>query len=159
MDDSTTILDPDGKYQAEDLRRCDRLALAVLDLLPEAVVERTRDVYQINHDGDEGIVVVITPEAMELRLPTVDWTHGAYGPVLSSRLWKRYEINTLTDNKYGEFQVSVLMDLLKQAQAERRKEFSICHFCGRNVPREHSLSHEGKVACHGCATEHLDIVF
>ena len=49
--------------------------------------------FEIEHDyeGEEGIVLLITPEAIELRLPTVEWTEGTHGPAPTSRLWRRID--------------------------------------------------------------------
>ena len=63
------------------------LAERVLVVLPGAMLERTRDAIQFDWGGEQGIVLLVGPEALELRLPTVEWTKGAYGPARSSRLW------------------------------------------------------------------------
>jgi hypothetical protein len=72
----------------------------VLAQLPKSTIERTRDCIQIDCGGKEGIVILVTPEAIELRLPTIEWTRGAYGPAASSRLWKRVEISKITDSNW-----------------------------------------------------------
>jgi hypothetical protein len=55
-------------------------AMAVARAFPLAVTSRTRDVIQMDIDGDRGCSVILTAEAAEIRLPTVAWTCGAYGP-------------------------------------------------------------------------------
>jgi hypothetical protein len=150
-------LDPESRYSSEDLRRVEVAALDVLELLPDATIERTRDVIVLSDGGDEGIVVLVTPEAIEVRLPTVEWTGGAYGPVPSSVLWRRVDREQLGSAE--------LAALIESARVARRAEFVPCSFCHVPTPREHrvgELVDEGGArinACHGCASTHLGIVF
>jgi hypothetical protein len=67
-------IDPEEAYPAQGLRRVDRVARLARTILPGARVERTRDVYQLIDEGQGGLVAVVTPEAVEIRLPTVEWT-------------------------------------------------------------------------------------
>jgi hypothetical protein len=82
-------IDPRIEFPSEGLRQVERLALRVLKYLPLAEVTRTRDVIQLDDGGEEGIIVLVTAEKVELRLPTVEWTQGAYGPAYASCFWKR----------------------------------------------------------------------
>jgi hypothetical protein len=50
-------IDPEGRYPACGLRRVDRIAHRVRSILPDARVERTRDVYQFIVDAQDGLVV------------------------------------------------------------------------------------------------------
>lgn len=125
-------------------------AKRILDLLPGARMTRTRDVIQVDWRDDEGIVAVVTPEAIELRLPTVEWTHGTHGPSPSSRLWKRVMHSRLTEDG--------LRDLLEQAQLARHGEYATCRICGRRFPPEHTVEGED-VVCHGCAERDVGVVF
>lgn len=86
MNERRTAIDPDGKYDFGDLRHFEKFALRVFDLLPGAEVERTRDVIQIGHGGDEGIIILVTPEVLELRLPTLEWPHP-HSPGPSASRW------------------------------------------------------------------------
>lgn len=43
------LVDPEGSYRADGLRAVEEHALRVIELLPGAEVERTRDVVQIEH--------------------------------------------------------------------------------------------------------------
>lgn len=147
MSDRTQI-DPGNRYPADGLLRVERLALRVLDHLPGAELERTRDVIQIDWGGEKGIVVVATPEAIELRLPTVEWTQGAYGPAASSRLWQRVRTDEM-DNRS-------VQDLIDAALAARREAFHECRFCGRRFPPEHRFSED---VCHSCASKHFGVVY
>jgi hypothetical protein len=76
-----SLVDPDHRYPATDLTEVERRARQVLDALEGATFERTRDVFQIEYRGERGIVAVVTREALELRLPTIEWTGGSHGPV------------------------------------------------------------------------------
>lgn len=139
-------LDPEERYPSEGLRCVEKNAERVLFLLSESTVERTRDCIQIDCGGEEGIVILVTPEVIELRLPTVEWTMGPYGPTASSRFWKRVEISKITDIE--------LETLLKEAQKKRQSEFRNCRYCERRLPPEHM---HGDV-CHGCAEIYLGVV-
>ncbi len=146
------LIDPRGEYPAEGLRRCEEIAAQVLQFLPGASVSRTRDVIQLEHggDGEDGIVVVVTAEALELRLPSVEWTCGSHGPASSSRLWKRVKC---TDSLLHSRKR--LGGHLERARAARAAEFSTCAFCGRRFSRDHMTGN----ACHGCGSQHLGIVY
>jgi hypothetical protein len=50
----------------------DKKAERVLSLLSESIIERTRNCIQINFGGQDGIVILVTPEAIEFRLSTVE---------------------------------------------------------------------------------------
>lgn len=90
--------------------------------------------------------VVLTPEALEVRLPTVAWTQGAYGPAASSTLWQRVLWESIsTADVYA---------LCTDALRVREKQFVPCRFCGREFPPEHR--HDD--VCHGCAERELGIV-
>lgn len=125
-------------------------AAFVGDLLPGATREQTRDVVQFTESGESetGIVVLVTAEALELRLPTVEWTCGAYGPVETSRLWKRV--------KWSSLKNSQLSELIEVARQARKREFLLCKFCGKRVPPGHRHSRN---VCHGCAARHLGVVY
>jgi hypothetical protein len=142
-------IDPDARYGGEGLTRVESNALGLMRVLQVSRTERTRDAFEL-HLGDQearGVVLIVTAEALELRLPTVEWTRGAYGPASTSRLWKRV---TWRDDLTPE-RVRQLVDA---AIAKRRAEFKPCRYCGREVPPEHRL---GKV-CHGCAERHEGVV-
>lgn len=141
-------IDPTNRYPAGGLLRVEALALMVLEYLPDAQLTRTRDAIQIEHGGEQGIVVLVTAEAVELRLPTVEWTCGAYGPAPSSRLWKRVRAEALFDGKLE------LGSLLTRARDARAREFRSCKYCRESVAIEHR---HGNV-CHGCAERYEGIV-
>ncbi|MGB5816377.1 MAG: hypothetical protein WBI27_14375 [Thermoanaerobaculia bacterium] len=104
---------------------------------------------QINWRGERGLVFLVTAEAIEIRLPTIEWTRGAYGPAASSTLWKRA---TWEDLQSGRG----LHGLIDEARAARESEFKRCRFCGEEVPSERRIDEE---VCHGCAERHLGVTF
>jgi hypothetical protein len=147
MDQDRAIIDPHGKYGSEGLTRVEANARGLMQLLAVTRMERTRDVFDLHVGGDEdGAVVIVTAEAVELRLPTVEWTCGAYGPALTSRFWKRV--------KWSDAAPEQISEMTQKALAKRRAEFKPCRFCGREFPPEHR---HGNV-CHGCAEKHLHVV-
>jgi hypothetical protein len=119
-----------------------------LSLLPTGGLTRTRDAIQIDWGGERGIVVLCTPEAMELRLPTVEWTCGPYGPAPSSRLWRRIQ--------YEKLDRDGLKSLFEKAWEARKREFKRCKYCGEEYPPEHGFENN---VCHGCASEHEGVRF
>jgi hypothetical protein len=139
-------VDPERRYPADGLRSVEALALRVLARLPSGEVARTREVIQIDDGGDEGICLVITAEHLELRLPSIEWTCGAYGPARTSVLWKRAKWDGLSDETLDE--------LLTAARRARHAQFRKCRFCGERFPPERR---HGNV-CHGCAEKHLGVI-
>lgn len=140
------MVDPEGRYPASGLRRVEEVALHILSLYG-GEFSRTRDVIQIDIDGDTGIVVLITPEIVELRLPTVEWTGGAYDPAVSSRRYKRLSLGSALVDK------EVLETAITEALQKREREFIPCRFCGKPTPPE---QRHGKT-CHPCGEKHLGV--
>jgi hypothetical protein len=146
--DGRRSIDPDGRYPAEGLRAVETNAERVLRLVPGATVTRTRDAIQIGSGGERGITVLVTAEAFELRLPSVEWTKGAYGPAECSSLWRRVKADGLSDEK--------LATLLKEARQARLDQFKKCKHCGEEFPPERRHSRN---VCHGCASQHEGVVY
>ncbi|HEY3319329.1 MAG TPA: hypothetical protein VGP72_02490 [Planctomycetota bacterium] len=146
-DEKRKRIDPERRYPSDGFTTAEEHALIVLDSLPHAEIERTRDVFQFTEGGDAGIVVVVTAEAVELRLPTVEWTCGSYGPAQASRLWKRVKWNEDTGTR--------LPELIEAARKARQREYRTCKFCGERVAPENRHSRD---VCHGCAEERLGVV-
>jgi hypothetical protein len=132
-------VDPEHRYPADGLRTVEVLALRVLERCSSGEVSRTRDVIQIDDGGEEDVCLLITAEHLELRLPSIEWTCGAYGPARTSVLWKRVKWEGLSDER--------LDDLLRTARRARGAQFRKCRFCGGRFPPE---QRHGNV-CHGCA--------
>lgn len=129
--------------------RLDSLAERVLALLPDARVSKTPHVIAIETGGEEGIVVLVTADGLEVRLPTVEWP-GPHTPVPSSCFWKRIHVEHETDD--------AIMALLAGGRAARLAEFALCDHCGQPTPPEHAHEINGRWVCHGCAEEHEGIV-
>lgn len=126
----------------------ERNAARVLDHAPGADFSRTRDVIQLDVHGEDGIVLLVTAEALELRLPTIEWTHGAYGPESSTRLWKRLAWKKLDDDALAE-----LIDVALQA---RQAELRPCQHCGDSFPPDRRFDDD---TCHGCASKDLGVLY
>lgn len=141
-------LDPEGRYLGDGLRQMDEHAERLLAPLPAASVDRTRDAIQITVDDDleDGVVLILTPEALELRLPSMDWVQPHWA-VPTSRLWKRLKWERISEDG--------LRELVEQAREKRRAEHRECRFCHGRFPPEQR--HDRDV-CHGCAERHLLIV-
>jgi len=87
--------------------------------------------------SERRVTLLVTAEALALRLPTIEWTGGPHSPAESTRLWKR-----------------VLWRLIDAAFEKRRRELVRCRFCQEPTPPEHR---HGRV-CHGCAEGRVGMV-
>lgn len=129
----------------------ERLAEAVTERWPATGVGRFRDAIELHIPSlvpdDDPVVVILTPELLEVRLPITEWTGGAYGPVSSSRRWRRRALNR------GENPPDVI-ELVTQALAARCRQFRTCRFCRRKFTADHMTMG----ACHGCAERDLGVV-
>jgi hypothetical protein len=152
MREKRRVIDPDNRYPVFDgFRDAEHHAREVLGLLPDATFERTRDVFQIESrpDAEDGLVLLVTAEAIEIRLPITEWVCGSHGPAPSSRLWRRVPWDKARARKTG------VAGLIESARCARRREFFTCPYCKCRVSRRNSAAG----ACHGCASEHLGVVF
>ena len=136
----------------QEQRFFERVAIEILEQVCLARVKRLQDVIRIECDphSDDGLILLLTPEAIELRYSVTDWP-GPGVPVASSKLWRRMLLE--------EFDVALLDDWLKQTVADRRATFRRCADCGREFAPEHSLELDGSAYCHGCAENNHGIVF
>jgi hypothetical protein len=121
----------------------------ILRAWPGATIShRSVDAVRVTREvGDRGIVVLATPEAFEIRLPTVDLTGGAHSPVPSTRLWRRIRADRIDD--------PALIVVLRHAHATRGREFRPCRLCHRDMPVEHRAGS----TCHACASQHRGTVY
>jgi len=141
-----------------EARPFERLAYAVAMALPELRVTRTTEAIQLSGNSETGATLLFTPEALEVRLPTVDWVHGAYGARASTRLLRRYLLRQLLRQDPEDPMGSALLriqSLFRDACATRRKEFRKCRYCGESYPPEFRHARD---VCHGCAEIHLGVV-
>jgi hypothetical protein len=134
-------------FNEHHLRSFEMLAKKLLQMFPDAIPARTRDCIQIDYLGERGVVILLTPEAVEVRLPTTDWTQGSHGPVASSSLKTRHSVH---DDDESDIVASIY-----EAVSERQAQFKVCPYCHKEFPPEHMAAG----ACHGCADKHLGIVF
>jgi hypothetical protein len=144
---------PDRSERSNEDPTSRRLGNRVLALLPGATMRPTGSDLQIEHDydGETRVVVVITPTALELRLPTVIW-EGPQSPVPSTRLWRRIGEPDLTG--LNDTRLQLLLEAAKEARAA---EWATCRYRQARVPVEHRL--DGRDLCHGCASGHEGVCF
>lgn len=67
-------VEPGNRYPITKLRQFEMYALKIVEQLPGARAERAPDVIQISlgdFSDEKGLVLILTPEAIELRLPTI----------------------------------------------------------------------------------------
>ena len=161
-----TIIDPEGRYRTGATRDFERLALTVSRWRSPFVVDRVRDAIEVRFptgiEDEADLVVLLTPEAIELRLPTIDWTQGAYGPAASSELWKRVVWSeeaggdlralSLVENGAAEAKIHEYLEALASAF---KGQVQTCVHCEETfLPARMTDS-----ACHGCAEKIEGVVF
>ncbi len=118
----------------------------VVALLPEGEIRwNDQGELEVVSGGNQGIVVRLVADGVEVRLPTVVW-HGAHTPIATTRYWRRISWADATDDR--------LIALFDKGKKARRSEFRPCRFCRERVPLEHR---HGDV-CHGCAERHLGVI-
>jgi hypothetical protein len=137
---------------APPLRRHEQLAETIREHLTLSGEARTQDAIELRYGDERGVALLLTPEAIELRLPTVEWTGGAYAPANSTRLWKRVKLESVMTESYSW---RALAPLVEKALAARKKEFRLCRYCKADTPVEHRTGR----ACHSCASKHEGIVY
>ena len=152
MLDDRTLIDPDGRYPSECLTSIEERAREVMAWRSPCRLERTQNVIEIQFpdpgDSDAVLVALVTNDALELRLSTIEWTCGSHGPALASDLWKRLTW-TEVDEVGG---VAVPLTALAEAHRERLER---CDYCEQLfLPARMSDS-----ACHGCAEKHDGVLF
>lgn len=141
-------IDPEHRYPMDGLLDFEETAQQILQLLPGAVVSRTRDVIQLDYkqaQDPDGLSVLVTPEVVELRLPTIKWV-GPHSPAPSSRFKERVQWQ-----EEGHDWAA----LIQSAQETQRETFEVCQYCGQQNPRGWMHS---KTVCQSCAERELGIV-
>jgi hypothetical protein len=130
------------------LRHFERVAQQVLTLVSRASYARTRDVVEITYaEGGETFIVLLTPEAIEFRMPTIEWS-GPATQVSSSTPWKRVVLA-----KLDEADLPALIAGVREAYA---KTIRTCHYCKEKFPPGHMLNDN---TCHGCASKYEGVVY
>ena len=92
-------------------------------------------------------MILFTPEGAELRLPSIEWTMGSYGPARSSNLWRR-----LPAREVAEAGVADSLNRLRNALRRRLRR---CKYCDEKV-MPYRMTGD---ACHGCASEFERVVY
>jgi hypothetical protein len=155
------LLDPQGRYPSEGLTRVEQRCLAVLDAvgdtgLHEHALTRTRDVFQLDvpvdgHDDLDFLSLVVTEEALEVRLPAIEWTTGYAGPTVVTHLWRR--------ERFSRLRGPALARLLRQAVEALRAGFVRCPRCQARCGPGQTTEMDGEAVCHGCASRFYGVVY
>lgn len=141
--------DPEGRYPGWELLPFERLAEELIRTLkPAPRVTRTREAIQLDWKGSEGVVVLLTPEGVQVRIPCVHWL-GPHSPRSSSRPDASVGITT------GPEGLLEALDLIHAGVRKRRRQYRTCRFCGERFPPEHRFE---KDVCDGCAERHLGVI-
>ena len=145
----------DGRAPGADLRGLDA-ERALLTLLPS--LARTRDLVQFDYpyaaDGDDldFISFVVSPEHLELRLPSIEWTTGYAGPAIATHFWRR-----LPFKRSGP---RALANFIAAGIAAQRARFIVCAHCGERTGPGHQTTLPGQAAmCQGCASSRFGVVY
>ncbi|MCO4764230.1 MAG: hypothetical protein KC502_22145 [Myxococcales bacterium] len=144
-------IDPEGLYQSEGLREFEIIAVFALEWRNPNVLARTRDAIEIRFpdvvDADRELLVLITPNDMELRLPDMAWTTGYGGPTPTSELWKRTPVSALTKSDVHGW--------LRKLDTSMKRRLRRCKYCEKRfiAARMHGR------ACHGCSSKHEGVVY
>lgn len=106
---------------------------------------RGSDVVGVDYgtDGEDptaGVRFVVTPEAVELRLPKVTWEGES--PVVGSFLWQRLE--------WKHLEREGLAELVRQALGSGRSAKKVCTVCGARVALGRYWLKGSRVVCFGC---------
>jgi hypothetical protein len=148
--------DADRRHSACGLRAVDRMAMRIGQLLPESVIERTRDIYQFTVRDPGGLVVVVTPEAVEFRLPTVDWTSECSTPLPVSRPFKR--LRTAGKPEPVDAKLDGKLDrLIQETRHSVSRNFVSTPAAKKHTPPEHGVTLDGEWTCHGCAGHNAEV--
>jgi hypothetical protein len=107
-------------------------------LMNDALQERTRDVVQLTEPDERGLTVLVTREAVEIRLATIDWI--SHARTASSLFWKRIPWRRLE----GEG----LAAALSAAREARARQFKPCRRCKVLTPPERKIDAR---LCHSCS--------
>jgi len=132
----------------------ERNALLLMEVLKSTSFQRTRDVIQVDYKVNEDVelTVLVTREAYDFRLLTIEWTQGSYAPVKTSKIWKTLEVEALGEKEIKD-KISKLID---EALKVMNGDLVTCKYCKEKFHPSHTI--DGGV-CHSCAVKHLNVVF
>lgn len=154
-DPSRRRTDPENRFPGWSLLPFEELAERIIENLgpplgPLPRITRTRDAIQLEWRGSEGVVILLTPEILQVRLPTVHWPHP-HEPRASSGLESTM---TLAKARSTEGFLEAL-ERIHAGVHKRRAQFRTCRFCGERFPPEYG---HDRTTCDGCAQEHLGVI-
>lgn len=145
----------DGRAPASDLGDLDAFA-ALRAFAPH--LARTRDLVQFDYayaaDGDDldFISFVISPDHLEIRLPSIEWTLGYAGPAIATNFWRRQPFKRRGSRALANF--------IAAGIGAQRARFIVCVHCGERTGPGHQIGLEGQAPmCHGCASAHHGVVY
>ena len=147
------FVDPGFLFPAMALRTCEENALRLLNLYTEAILTgRSRDCLQIalpsgaedEVEHEAHLVILVTDEAFDIRLPTIHWM-GPHEPVDSSVRFRCRPAKTIA--------IALKADI-EQARECRRRQFLKCRYCGLYFPPERR---DQPHCCHGCSEKYLGV--
>jgi hypothetical protein len=101
-------------------------------------------IYQGQFSDENGLVLVVTDNALELRLPTLEW--DIHTPREVSKLWRHISLQEQPELD--------LRQLIADAQAAQKETFGDCKYCGKRNPE--GWMHDRDV-CQSCAENILGI--
>jgi hypothetical protein len=118
---------------------------------------RTRDAFQCDipvrfewkpetRDALDFISLVITDQALEVRLPEATQIQSQHGPVVVSHLWRRVSFSQLRGQG--------LPKLLAQAYEELESRFVVCARCQQRCGPGRNSVLKGDAVCDACANPH-----
>ena len=137
---------PGGRRDIDDLARRSVEMLRSLHLSPSVIIERAIRVRRTIDGAEVEVTIVLTPEAVEVRLPAGYW-NGPAELVRCNRPWKRLSWEEI---EAGDGFESTICSLVEEGLAERAAEYFTCRYCGESIPPEHG---DGD-ACYGCRSKY-----
>jgi len=160
-----SIVDPDGRYTSGPRRLFERIATVVTRWRSPFTLDRTRDVIEIRFSTGQGVgadlVVLVTPDALELRAPTIEWTEGSHAPAASSELWRRvvwsendhvyFRLVNAVEEENADAEIHEHLDALAAAHEASLKT---CTHCNEVFFPDRMAGG----ACQGCAEEFEGVV-
>lgn len=104
--------------------------------------------------ADEPMVYIKpTKKGLEFGYEGVKWN----GQIPELYFYKKHLLNWNDFEKFNtEERQEKILELLMKTMNTRKRQYKECQFCGEKVATEHRFD---KNTCHGCASEHLGVVY
>lgn len=140
LDDNTRYV-PERKRRRSSWPEMDSRVQQILEHLPGAKVEYESGARQLRYCDSQGVGIILhlTAESLDLRLPAIRW-HGPAKYSIESRRWKKVAWDDITDDD--------LPKLLAGALQARKDEYSTCRSCGQSLPLGYMYNED---VCYGCS--------